>query len=287
MINPELIKLIEEYAPAGLPEGDPAEVSLYHDLGIDGDEADELLNKYRRMFGVSLVGFVFDDHFPGEGDTVLPSVLTRLPWMKPGEYLPLTVADLQMGIESGYLGTDPATVAKMHLPLTPEEEQQVESAVFRLKNRLIYLPFLVVVSCSVGLGAISYWWLVPRIDDLSGETAALMLLSPWLISLIALWLFVTPRYSLLKFPAWKEKPGYHRTWGGYVALPSFLLPVMVPILLLYNYFETGRSSFLLWAIVVFVCGLIAFLAFIHTYPFEPQKLKRFARNKGIDIKPIR
>ncbi len=33
--------------------------------------------------------------------------------------------------------------------------------------------------------------------------------------------------------------------------------------------------------------LLRFLAFIHTYPFDPRKLKEYARDKGIDVKALR
>jgi hypothetical protein len=47
MADPELIKLIES-AIGPLPEGDTGKISLYHDLGIWGDDADELLEAYKR-----------------------------------------------------------------------------------------------------------------------------------------------------------------------------------------------------------------------------------------------
>ena len=43
----------------------------------------------------------------------------------------------------------------------------------------------------------------------------------------------------------------------------------------------------MWAIICFAGGLLAFLAFIHTYPFDPRKLKEYARDKGIDAKALR
>ncbi len=73
-IDDRLLELLNEYYCGGeeiTPQSD-----LYEDMGISGDDADELLNKYRKMFGVSLTGFDFTAHFPCEADRgVLYAVL--------------------------------------------------------------------------------------------------------------------------------------------------------------------------------------------------------------------
>ena len=282
MIDPEPIKLIERYTSLPLDGDDPAELDLYDHLGIRGDDADEMLDEYRGRFGVSLVGFERASHFPNEGEDIVPGAMRRLPWMKTQSYLPLTIGDLQRGIELKYLGDDPATVATMHSPLAPEEEQAVEDAVFRLKNRLIYKPFFIITVISMA-GSGLFCWLSVRMG---------YLLDSWFLPLliihpVLMWIFITPRISLLRLSAWMEDPKYHRLQGGACAVLSFVLPVMIPAFVLYKYFETGNGSFLTWAIICFAGGLLAFLAFIHTYPFDPRKLKEYARDKGIDVKALR
>lgn len=60
-MNRDLIKLIEEYAGSLEDFPDIENVSLYHDLSIYGDDADELLSKYSSLFHVSLDEFHFND----------------------------------------------------------------------------------------------------------------------------------------------------------------------------------------------------------------------------------
>lgn len=282
MIAPELIKLIEAYSPMPLPEGDPAEIDLYDHLGIYGDDADELLNEYRKRFGVSLAGFDFASHFPGEGEEALPGAMRSLPWMKVHDYEPLTLGDLQRGIERKYLGADPATVATMHAPLTPEEERQVETAEFRLKNRLIYKPFFIITLLAMGGSALFVYLAVEIGWVLDTWFLPLLVVHP-----VSMWIFVTPKISLLRKSRWMEDPYYGRLQGGAMTILSFGLPVMAPTFMLYKYFDGGGSGLLMWTAIVFLGGLFAFLAFIHTYPFDARKLKAFARDKGIDITALR
>jgi hypothetical protein len=97
MADPELIKLIES-AIGLLPEGDTGKMSLYHDLGIWGDDADELLEAYADKFGVEIAPFRWTDYFPNEGNPVWELLKNLFRARK--EYKRLTIADLQRGIEN-------------------------------------------------------------------------------------------------------------------------------------------------------------------------------------------
>jgi hypothetical protein len=275
-----LALLAENYCAAEeiVPESD-----LYEDLGIWGDDAVELLEKYRERFGVSLIGFDFGEHFPGEG---VP-LSSPFSWNKPRSYLPLTVADLQRGIERKYLGLDPTTVETIHAPLGPEEEAQVDAAEYRLKNRLLFRPFFFIVLLSVALNALSLWGLIVIVGPGAGkmyEWLVIVVVSgivPW----IAMEAFVGTRCRLLKFPQGTEV--WYRAWSAWKMIVSVILPVMLPTWMMFWYLDDGRSKLLVWAGVFFVGGLLAFLAFIHTYPFDARKLREYAREKGIDIRALK
>jgi acyl carrier protein len=47
------------------------EASLFHDLGVDGDDAVELLAEFSKKFGVSLDGFDFVEYFGVEGSPTI------------------------------------------------------------------------------------------------------------------------------------------------------------------------------------------------------------------------
>jgi hypothetical protein len=81
------------------------DMGLYHDLDIYGDDADELLTKYSKMFNVSLEGFRFSDFFPNEGSTL--GEIWRFITLRPKKiYKRLTIGDLQNGIKTGHLILD-------------------------------------------------------------------------------------------------------------------------------------------------------------------------------------
>ena len=42
------------------------EIRLFHDLGCDGDDADELISRFAGQFAVDLTGFDFGSHFGPE-----------------------------------------------------------------------------------------------------------------------------------------------------------------------------------------------------------------------------
>jgi len=43
------------------------ELSLYHDLGVDGEDALELLEAFSKVFNVDVTGFPLPDYFGNEG----------------------------------------------------------------------------------------------------------------------------------------------------------------------------------------------------------------------------
>lgn len=82
--------------------------SLRWDIGIEGDDADEVLLAFIKAFNVQPGNFRLDRHFGGEGFNFLPWVL----WKKPsdsGAMYPLTIQDLCAAAETGVLEYDYAT----------------------------------------------------------------------------------------------------------------------------------------------------------------------------------
>lgn len=96
-MNRDLIKLIEEYAGSLEDFPDIENVSLYHDLSIYGDDAEELLTKYSSLFHVSLDEFHFNDYFPEEGDSIF-GMIKDLFKREEKRYKDLTIKDLEDGI---------------------------------------------------------------------------------------------------------------------------------------------------------------------------------------------
>ncbi len=96
MINKKLIELIEQYhsSDKGLSE----DLSLFHDLNIYGDDADELLGKYSEEFNVSMANFKFSDYFPFEGDPIIPFIVRFISKKKEKQFKRLTIRNLQEAI---------------------------------------------------------------------------------------------------------------------------------------------------------------------------------------------
>jgi hypothetical protein len=80
------------------------ESTLGDDMGLDGDEAYELLNEYALHFNVDMSGFVFSDYF---GDEYPPCSLSRLIgsfFKKPEKTKKdLTIGDLVEAVKRGKL----------------------------------------------------------------------------------------------------------------------------------------------------------------------------------------
>jgi hypothetical protein len=80
------------------------ETRLFHDLGCDGDDAAELLERFTAAFGARCDGFVFDWHFGPEA-ALNPFLYLYWRLWKPAELrkVPLTVADLVEAAQTGRL----------------------------------------------------------------------------------------------------------------------------------------------------------------------------------------
>ncbi|MBL1411573.1 DUF1493 family protein [Sphingobacterium faecale] len=100
-MNVELIKLLQDYCGA-----DPhitESTRLFHDLDLYGDDAAEFFDRFKDRFTVDMCDFCFADYFPNEGDWILPTILRFLIGRPQPIYRPLTVSDLQLAIDCGYL----------------------------------------------------------------------------------------------------------------------------------------------------------------------------------------
>ena len=64
-----IIEMVAEKAPDQLREISLAS-RLFHDLGITGDDADELLTDYVDAFQVHMTGFKFTDYFTSEPPSI-------------------------------------------------------------------------------------------------------------------------------------------------------------------------------------------------------------------------
>jgi acyl carrier protein len=76
--------------------------SLFHDLGVDGDDAIELIEKYALKFHVAINEFNFDEHFGQEGaPSPLAFIIEFLFRKNYKQKKRFTVADLVRGVGSG------------------------------------------------------------------------------------------------------------------------------------------------------------------------------------------
>ncbi len=101
MMNVELIKLLQDYC--GADSFITENTRLFHDLDLYGDDAAEFLDRFKERFSVDMSDFRFADYFPSEGDWILPGVLRFLIGKPQPRYRPLTIFDLQLAIDCGYL----------------------------------------------------------------------------------------------------------------------------------------------------------------------------------------
>jgi acyl carrier protein len=83
-----IIKLIADASGVD-PERISADTSLNRDLGIDGDDATELLSLYSEAFGVDLSEFRFSQYFRDE-----PHLFNPSPSGRSSGVTPITVGDL-------------------------------------------------------------------------------------------------------------------------------------------------------------------------------------------------
>ena len=77
------------------------ESDLCKDLGIDGDDATELITKFGREFNVDMSNFNSKKHFGPEGAFVPFLVLFPSWWKSRRKLKPITISDLIKAAESG------------------------------------------------------------------------------------------------------------------------------------------------------------------------------------------
>ena len=79
---------------------------LGHDLGVDGEDAVEMLTKFGHIFEVDMSRFEFDKYFGPEAGF---SLLNHIIWGS-GPLLPLTVGDLVEFAQSGSCAAIPSSL---------------------------------------------------------------------------------------------------------------------------------------------------------------------------------
>jgi hypothetical protein len=73
---------------------------IFHDIGIGGDDIDELFEEIHRRFGTRFEGFEFDVYFPIETDVIFYHYL-RLIGFTSKKYKPLTFGHLLDVVRKG------------------------------------------------------------------------------------------------------------------------------------------------------------------------------------------
>ncbi len=81
------------------------DAQLRRDIGVDGDDADDLMCDFAKQFNVDMTGFDFDAHFGPEGLGCLPIIFFRslrhkLRGEPPPSSVPITIRDLIVAAES-------------------------------------------------------------------------------------------------------------------------------------------------------------------------------------------
>lgn len=99
-----IVRLVREYSPEPLilPES-----RLYHDLGINGEDAQALFLTLQKQFKVDLMDFCIDRHFEPESPFILFNFLYRSirqavsrSSCRP-KMVPITVSDLCKAVDAG------------------------------------------------------------------------------------------------------------------------------------------------------------------------------------------
>lgn len=75
---------------------------IFHDLGVDGDDADELISNYSDKFNVSIKEFSFSTYFGSEASLTPASFVKHL-LGKSKKTKPLFVKDFINGATKGFL----------------------------------------------------------------------------------------------------------------------------------------------------------------------------------------
>ncbi len=76
---------------------------LREDIGLDADDAFELLQKFSERYDVDMSNFNFSTYFSKEGTELLFALLFLLRIRKPVILKSLNIADLEIAIKKGFL----------------------------------------------------------------------------------------------------------------------------------------------------------------------------------------
>lgn len=77
--------------------------SIFHDLGVDGDDAIDLIRDYSERFNVSLDDFKINDYFGSEGSSLIHLVIELVTKRSYKSMPRLEVKDLIEGVRIGTL----------------------------------------------------------------------------------------------------------------------------------------------------------------------------------------
>jgi acyl carrier protein len=92
-IEKNVIAHIAEYIGADPDKVTPG-MDLFRDLGIDGDDAIDLITSFSKEFQVDVSNFDFGKHFGPEWPPSLLATLFRRIYSKANNITPLTIKDL-------------------------------------------------------------------------------------------------------------------------------------------------------------------------------------------------
>jgi len=95
-----IVHLIRDVTKNRQPVGMNTEI--YRDLGLWGDDAGGLLDRFSAEFGVDMAGFDFSKHFREEGSYLAEGIVNMVRGKKAHEkFLPVTVRDLVASVLAG------------------------------------------------------------------------------------------------------------------------------------------------------------------------------------------
>lgn len=79
---------------------------MEEDLRITGDDADEFLIEFGKIFSVDVSNFPVGDYFGDDGDSILPAIIRMFTGRKKRKTKRLTIGDLEKAIIAGRLDED-------------------------------------------------------------------------------------------------------------------------------------------------------------------------------------
>lgn len=77
------------------------ESDLSKDVGLDGDDAAELMSKFGRQFNVDMSGFIFNKYFGPEAAFFFLNILLPSWWKSRRKLTPIKIMDLVRAAEAG------------------------------------------------------------------------------------------------------------------------------------------------------------------------------------------